>query len=286
VNLDFGYCGMKDSNFEALSKVLKGLKYLEAVRVDFSGFDINDAELHFLSEIGKGLKTFEAKFSSCPKMTDIGLKSLDLREFVSLQALSIRFWSCDQITDEGLGSFSDGLGQLVLFENLEINFGYCSKITDKGFISLCEAFEKLILLQDLQLPFPDCPGITHQGGRKLCESLKNFGSGLKRIYWHFYRCDLLSERELSILYENLKNCHQNRSLVLSGQRYIRETICHLAEQGRDLAGDHEREREEGAKKSQNNKGRFGGFKERLFRCFMKKRNGKQKDLGIMMNNKL
>jgi len=297
----FGYCHrIRDVDVEEFGKVLKGFKYLEAVRVDFSRSEVTDAGLGFLREIGKDLKTFEANFRLCSGITDLGLENLALREFVSLETLGLSFWDGKQMTDAGLSILSEGLGKLVRLQNLRIEFPFCSKITDKGFIPLCKAFQKLVLLQDFELDFSFCSGLTRLGGTQLCEVLKVLGPSLKRIWWLFENCGLFSDVELKLFYEILKNdcrslekiqvkSNHVQGIILYGKRNIRYTICRLSRETvarleeRELAEGDGKKREE--KKEQMKRSRFDGFK-RLFGCFVKKRNRKEKDRGIAMNNQL
>ena len=61
--------------------------------------------------------------------------------------------SCLKITDEGLGSLSQGFRFLFYLQSLTLNLESDNKITSEGLSSLSQGFRSLPSLQNLNLNF-------------------------------------------------------------------------------------------------------------------------------------
>jgi len=226
--------------------------------------------------------------------------SQGLKKLVSLRALDLVFWNCKNIKDEGLIYLSGGLKKLACLENLNVNFGYCSSISAESFISLCEAFQKLVLLKNLELNFSECFWISCIGRQRFCQIMKKIGVNLRSISLCFVVCGLLGEREILTLCKTFKNFNslekvrfeygEHSLIVWNGCEDIRresEVIAYRwAERGVVCHDEEFGEKEEVEGKGKEIKeSELGGFN-KLFGCFVKKRERKQKDSEVVVGNQM
>ena len=114
----------------------------------------------------------------------------NIRNLISLTALTLNFGQFRQITDEEVKSLcSDGLKHLTSLTTLIINFEHCWKITDKGVKSLCsDGLKYMTSLTTLNLNLAWCGTITDQGMKSLgSDGLKHLTS-LTTLSLNFKRC--------------------------------------------------------------------------------------------------
>jgi len=102
------------------------------------------------------------------------ITNLNEAQLDSLQSLTLDFFSCKEITDQGVEDLSAALIRYSSLRSINLSFGYCDKITDRSFGNLGEVIQKLTSFNDIHLGFFNC-GVSKNCANTLEESLKRRG---------------------------------------------------------------------------------------------------------------
>jgi len=166
---------------------MKNLRNLRTISINFSSSRIINYQfsqfLQFLSNL-KSLETIDMNCDSC-WVEDDGIKSIQsLCNLPHLRALHLNLANCMFITDEGLVLLSDTLTRLNQLQHLSLAFGTYNDINEGEFSNLGKAIGTLNNLKRISLIFYRCLVITEKNLEDFIENLSRLKS-LEYLHWNF-----------------------------------------------------------------------------------------------------
>jgi len=203
-----------DIELSSLKKGLIRLVSLRKLSLVFHNGGVSDIGLSEISESIRKLSRLEdliLDFSGCPKITEIGLKSLGEALLNSLFKIELNFSHCEGISDEGFVNLHENFGRLANLKSLHLNY---PGLIDAGLKSLSKSLKGSTSLQDLHLSLSNHSENASKGFSSLGDLLKNLPS-LKRFTADI-DCQSLDDTGLGGLIQGLKesSCLEEIKLVL------------------------------------------------------------------------
>lgn len=206
------------------------------------------------------LQAVNLDFSFCPKLSDVSLKSLGMGLLATntLRQLTLTFTQCP-IADQGLVDLSGCLAQMPGLRSVSLNFYGCKEITDEGFVALLMGLPKklkqltldfsfnyqvtdkalhelemsqLINLQELTLNLHYCSAaLNEQGITYIANALGKLSQSLRKLELDFRFGDL-TDKMIATLAKSMPSALEHVNLDFSGNKsltdealvYISETI--------------------------------------------------------------
>jgi len=135
--------------------------------------------------------------------------SLGIKNMTNIKRLSLNFWKCYSLDDNGFRKLSQNLfHHLLRLEQLTINCELCTYITDHALATFSKDLSKNVLsLRSLTLIFIKCDKISDKGTIALLTGLDRYSINLQKLSLNLSGCYKVTDRTLRF-FNNGSECHR------------------------------------------------------------------------------
>jgi len=207
MNLKFVNCSkIANASMKAIADGFKTPAPLKHLILHFSqNNEIDDTGIEILSEgidgIATSLQNLEIGFSSSPKITNNGMKTIAsiFKKLLSLNDLIFNFSQNNEIDNAAIEYLSQGFKNLSpSLQSLHLGFSGCPGITKAGMQTIANAFKELPPIRHLTLDFSLNKEIDDTGTRYLFEGIEDLASSLQSLHLVFSGTEFSSRTIFSL----------------------------------------------------------------------------------------